>query len=109
MRNQNIKKNLFDYSSIVTAVLLGLSIPCIIPWWMIIFSVFFAIFISKYLYGGLGQNIFNPAMIGYVVLLISFPLYMTSWHKINTLSFRDDVKTSIDLILFNKKKIQFRK
>lgn len=46
---------------------------------MIVIGTFFAIVIAKQLYGGLGQNPFNPAMVGYVVLLISFPVQMTSW------------------------------
>ncbi|AAM67677.1 RnfABCDGE type electron transport complex subunit D [Buchnera aphidicola (Schizaphis graminum)] len=104
MRRKNIKNSLFDYSSFLTAVLLGLSTPCALPWWMIIFSCFFAIVISKYLYGGLGQNIFNPAMIGYVVLLISFPVHMTAWNEKNSsLSFYNDIKKSINLILFYNK------
>lgn len=101
IRSKKIKNVLFDYSSVLTAVLLGLSVPCILPWWMIIFASFFSIIISKHLYGGLGQNIFNPAMIGYAILLISFPLYMTSWHekKIPS-SFYEDIKKSINLILY---------
>ncbi|WP_186821878.1 RnfABCDGE type electron transport complex subunit D [Buchnera aphidicola] len=103
MRCKNIKNSLFDYSSVLTAFLLGLSVPCSLPWWMIIFSCFFSIVIAKYLYGGLGQNIFNPAMIGYVVLLITFPLHMTSWNEKNfSLSFYKDIKKSINLILFDE-------
>ncbi len=68
-----------DYSAIVTAWLLAVAIPPLSPWWMVIIGVFFAIIIAKHLYGGLGQNIFNPAMVAYVVLLISFPVQMTSW------------------------------
>uniref|UniRef100_UPI003F5D3AFB RnfABCDGE type electron transport complex subunit D n=1 Tax=Buchnera aphidicola TaxID=9 RepID=UPI003F5D3AFB len=103
IRRKNIKNILFDYSSILTAVLLGSSIPCVLPWWMIIFGSFFSIIISKHLYGGLGQNIFNPAMIGYAILLISFPLYMSSWNeKKLSLSFYNDIKQSINLILYKK-------
>ncbi|WP_200858232.1 RnfABCDGE type electron transport complex subunit D, partial [Klebsiella pneumoniae] len=47
--------------------------------WMVVLGTVFAVIIAKQLYGGLGQNPFNPAMIGYVVLLISFPVQMTSW------------------------------
>jgi electron transport complex protein RnfD len=68
-----------DYSAVVTAVLLALSIPPYSPWWLTMSGVAFAIIISKQLYGGLGFNPFNPAMVGYVVLLISFPIEMTSW------------------------------
>ncbi|WP_172599425.1 RnfABCDGE type electron transport complex subunit D [Buchnera aphidicola] len=109
IRRKNIKNSLFDCSSVLTAVLLGLSIPFVLPWWMIIFGCFFSIVISKYLYGGLGQNIFNPAMIAYVVLLISFPVHMSSWNEKNSsLSFYKDIKNSINLILFHQKKYDFK-
>ncbi|QCI18106.1 RnfABCDGE type electron transport complex subunit D [Buchnera aphidicola (Aphis nasturtii)] len=102
---KNIKDNILDNSSLVTSVLLGLSIPSTLTWWMIIFSSFFAIVVSKHLYGGLGQNIFNPAMIGYAVLLISFPLNMSSYYKENTKLFSlDDLQTSINKIFFKTKK-----
>ncbi|NNN98639.1 electron transport complex subunit RsxD [Vibrio sp. B1-2] len=68
-----------DYSAVVTAWLLAIAIPPMSPWWVIFIGLIFAIIIAKHLYGGLGQNPFNPAMIAYVVLLISFPMQMTSW------------------------------
>ncbi|WP_070967227.1 electron transport complex subunit RsxD [Vibrio sonorensis] len=68
-----------DHSAMVTAWLLAVAIPPLSPWWMIVIGMFFAIVIAKHLYGGLGQNLFNPAMAAYVVLLISFPVQMTSW------------------------------
>ncbi len=68
-----------DYSAVVTAVLLALCIPPGSPWWLGITGMFFAIVIAKQLYGGLGQNLFNPAMVAYAVLLIAFPLQMSSW------------------------------
>ena len=70
---------LSDGSAILTAVLLALSVPPLAPWWLLAVGVFFAIVIAKHLYGGLGFNPFNPAMIGFAVLLISFPLEMTRW------------------------------
>lgn len=68
-----------DGSAIVTAILLGISIPSLAPWWIMVIGMFFAIVVAKQLYGGLGHNIFNPAMVAYVVLLISFPVQMTQW------------------------------
>lgn len=68
-----------DCSALVTAVLLGLALPPLAPWWLVALGAFFAIAIAKHLYGGLGYNPFNPAMVGYVVLLISFPVAMTTW------------------------------
>ena len=79
LRHRPIKRTIGDYSALVTAWLLAVAIPPMSPWWVIVIGLLFAILISKQLYGGLGQNPFNPAMVGYVVLLISFPVQMTSW------------------------------
>ena len=79
IRRRPIKPFLMDYSAIVTAWLLALAIPPLAPWWLIVVGTLFAIVIAKQLYGGLGYNPFNPAMIGYAVLLISFPAIMTKW------------------------------
>ncbi|ABD81663.1 electron transport complex subunit RsxD [Saccharophagus degradans] len=79
LRNRPIAFYLKDFSAIVTAVLLALALPPYAPWWLVAVGVFFAIVVAKHLYGGLGYNPFNPAMVGYVVLLISFPLEMTMW------------------------------
>lgn len=68
-----------DYSALVTAVLLGIALPPLSSWWIILTGMFFAIVVAKHFYGGLGYNPFNPAMVGYVVLLISFPVEMTRW------------------------------
>ncbi|MDX7987228.1 electron transport complex subunit RsxD [Xenorhabdus sp. 12] len=79
LKKQLIIPYLKDNSALVTGLLLGISLPPLAPWWLIVLGTFFAIVIAKHLYGGLGQNPFNPAMVGYVVLLISFPVQMTSW------------------------------
>jgi len=80
LRNKkNIRKQLFDGSAILTAILLGICLPAIAPWWISIIGAAFAVVVVKQLYGGLGHNPFNPAMAAYVMLLISFPLQMTSW------------------------------
>lgn len=70
---------LADLSAVVTAVLLTLALPVIAPWWITVIGTGFAIIVAKHLYGGLGYNPFNPAMVGYVFLLISFPKQMTTW------------------------------
>lgn len=70
---------LADGSALVTALLLGIALPPHSPAWLIAVGIIFAIVIAKHLYGGLGYNPFNPAMVGYVVLLISFPVEMTRW------------------------------
>jgi Na+-translocating ferredoxin:NAD+ oxidoreductase subunit D len=79
LRNKPIGFYLRDYSALVTAVLLGLALPATAPWWLGLIGIFFAIVIAKHLYGGMGYNPFNPAMVGYVVLLVSFPVQMTRW------------------------------
>ena len=68
MRKRPVMFYLKDYSAILTAVLLGISLPPLAPWWIAVVGTSFAIIIAKNLYGGLGYNPFNPAMIGYVVL-----------------------------------------
>ncbi|MGV3345689.1 electron transport complex subunit RsxD [Enterobacteriaceae bacterium LUAb1] len=85
LRHQPLKAHLNDHSALLTAVLLGISLPPLAPWWLVIIGTSFAIIIAKHLYGGLGHNLFNPAMVGYVVLLISFPLHMTRWLPPDTL------------------------
>ncbi|MCR6651008.1 MAG: electron transport complex subunit RsxD [Cellvibrionaceae bacterium] len=79
LRQRPVMFYLRDYSALVTAVLLGLALPPYCPWWVVVVGIFFAIVVAKHLYGGLGYNPFNPAMVGYVVLLISFPLEMSQW------------------------------
>ncbi|MCG2634251.1 MAG: electron transport complex subunit RsxD [Gammaproteobacteria bacterium] len=70
---------LSDGSVLVTAALLTLALPPLVPWWVVVIGTLFAVVVAKQLYGGLGYNPFNPAMAGYVVLLISFPLELTRW------------------------------
>lgn len=79
MRGRDVKFFLGDYSAVVTGVLLGLALPPTAPWWLTLVGVSFAIIVAKQLYGGLGMNPFNPAMVGYVLLLVSFPVAMTRW------------------------------
>jgi electron transport complex protein RnfD len=68
-----------DFSVVVTAVLFALCVPPLAPWWIAAVGMLFAVVVAKHLYGGLGHNMFNPAMVGYVVVLISFPQPMTAW------------------------------
>jgi Na+-translocating ferredoxin:NAD+ oxidoreductase subunit D len=68
-----------DGSALVTGVLLAFNLPSNLPWWMVIIGAAFAIGIGKMTFGGLGNNPFNPALVGRVFLLISFPVQMTSW------------------------------
>ena len=79
LRNRSPKPILADNSALLTGVLLGIALPPLAPWWLAVIGASFAIIIAKQLYGGLGHNLFNPAMVGYVLLLISFPVAMTNW------------------------------
>jgi H+/Na+-translocating ferredoxin:NAD+ oxidoreductase subunit D len=78
-RGRPLRPHLMDGSAVVTAVLLALALPPLSPWWLTAIGAMFAMVFGKHLYGGLGHNPFNPAMLGYVVLLISFPREMTAW------------------------------
>jgi electron transport complex protein RnfD len=70
-----------DWSAVITGVLLALNLPSTTPWWVVLIGAVVAIGVAKMTFGGLGQNLFNPAIVGRVFLLISFPTYMTDWTK----------------------------
>lgn len=79
VRGRDIATGLGDYSALVTAALLAFAMPALTPWWVTATAALFGIVVAKHLYGGLGFNIFNPAMAGYVVALVAFPLHMNLW------------------------------
>jgi len=79
LRSYPVQPFLRDGSALVTAWLIALSFPPLAPWWLTVTATVFAIVVAKHLYGGLGNNLFNPAMVGYAVAIISFPLQMTRW------------------------------
>ena len=68
-----------DGSVLVTGLLLALALPPLAPWWLVTVATLFAVLFAKHLYGGLGNNPFNPAMAGYAICLIAFPAHMTVW------------------------------
>lgn len=74
-----VAATLADCSAILTGWLLAMSLPPWAPWWVGALASVFAIAIAKHAFGGLGQNVFNPAMVGRTVMLISFPVAMTAW------------------------------
>lgn len=88
-----------DCSALVTAFLLGIALPPAAPFWLIMVGTGFAILICKQLYGGMGYNPFNPAMAAYVMLLISFPVEMTSWMAPKG-SFAGDLLGPIDALRY---------
>ena len=69
-----------DLSAVVTGCLLALNLPPNSPWWLIVIGSVVAVGVAKMTFGGLGQNIFNPALVGRVFLLVSFPVLMTTWN-----------------------------
>ena len=79
LRNKKPETGLADYSALVTAALLAFAIPSLTPWWVTATGALFAVVVAKHLYGGLGFNIFNPAMVGYVVILVAFPMHLNLW------------------------------
>lgn len=86
LRKKDVSRGIGDYSAILTAILLGICLPPLAPWWLVVIGTFFSIAIVKQLYGGLGFNMFNPAMVGYVVLLISFPISMSAWLPVQSMA-----------------------
>jgi len=79
LRQRPVEATLSDLSAVVTATLIAFSMPALTPWWVTATASLFGIVVAKHLYGGLGFNIFNPAMAGYVVALVAFPLDMNLW------------------------------
>jgi electron transport complex protein RnfD len=86
-RGRPVRPFLSDLSAPVTAWLFALSIPPLAPWWVSLVGVGAAIVVAKQLYGGLGHNLFNPAMVGYVVVLVAFPLEVTRWPAMHAAGF----------------------
>ncbi|TNF45768.1 MAG: RnfABCDGE type electron transport complex subunit D [Bacteroidetes bacterium] len=91
-----IKPMITDGSALITGILLAFNVPSNIPWWIIVIGALASIGIGKLSFGGLGSNIFNPALVGRVFLLISFPVQMTSW-PVNSRSGIDAVTSATPL------------
>lgn len=79
LRGRSTRLALNDGSALVTAALLSFALPPLVPGWVPLLGTVVAVVLAKQLYGGLGKNLFNPAMVGYVFLLVSFPVEMTQW------------------------------
>jgi electron transport complex protein RnfD len=86
LRNRPLRPFLTDNSALVTAWLLALALPPFVPWWIVVLGTTFGMIFAKHLYGGLGNNPFNPAMVAYAMLLISFPAEMTRFPAVAELS-----------------------
>jgi len=79
LRGQPIRPYVRDLSAVVTGILIAFCLPSLTPWWITTIASAFAILVAKQMYGGLGYNVFNPAMAGYAVVLISFPEALSFW------------------------------
>ncbi len=79
LRDRPVCLFLGDCSAVVTGVLFALCMPPLAPWWITAVGMLFAIVIAKHLYGGLGYNLFNPAMVGFAAVIIAFPLELSQW------------------------------
>lgn len=82
LRKRPLRSSLEDYSAVVTGWLIALCLPPLVAWWLPILAVAFAILLAKHLFGGLGQNVFNPAMAGYALILVSYPLDLGLWPEL---------------------------
>ncbi|MDR2150677.1 MAG: RnfABCDGE type electron transport complex subunit D [Spirochaetaceae bacterium] len=92
-----------DCSAFVTGLLLALIIPPSTPWWMTALGAIFAIVVAKEFFGGLGANVFNPALIGRAFLIMSFPVALTTWHKpVGFAPLNDAVTTATPLNLIRQ-------
>jgi Na+-translocating ferredoxin:NAD+ oxidoreductase subunit D len=98
LRGRPIGMFLTDGSALVTAWLVALTFPPLAPWWLVAVGTLSAIVIAKHLYGGLGQNPFNPAMVGYAVCIVSFPALMSQWPRLGLeLGFWDQLNIILGL------------
>ncbi len=95
LRGRPVAPALHDLSAVVTAWLVVLCFPPIIPWWVTVIAVLVAIIAVKHLYGGLGQNPFNPAMVAYCAMIIAYPSLMSQWPPAGGLDFT----TQLNLVL----------
>ncbi len=89
LKGKAVKPVLLDGSALLTGWLLAMTLPPWAPWWLGVVGAGLAIVLGKQVYGGLGQNLFNPAMLARVALLISFPIEMTTWANVSPLFFAD--------------------
>lgn len=87
LQRQPVLPSLNDGSALVSATLLAVALPAYAPWWIPVIATASAIAVGKHLYGGVGKNLFNPAMLGYAVVLLTFPRHMTQWPGAQLLDF----------------------
>ncbi len=92
LRKKPIRLFVTDGSALLTAWLIALSFPPIAPWWLVVVGTLFAIIVAKHLYGGLGQNPFNPAMVGFALMIVAYPQAMSQWLGISVGDFNSHLQ-----------------
>jgi len=101
LRKRPIAITLTDGSAVVTAWLIALALPSIVPWWLTTIAVLVGIVGAKHLYGGIGQNPFNPAMAAYCTMIVAYPALMSQWPAVGN----TDFATQLSLILGGTREI----
>ncbi len=106
--NRLLKKrnSLTDYSAMLTGLLLALTLPPGIPLWMVVIGAFFAIFVGKLVFGGLGANTFNPALVGRAFMQASFPVAITTWGSFGNLSAFSQLRGPLFTLPFVQAKVE---
>lgn len=87
LRGKPVMLFLTDGSALVTAWLIALTFPSIAPWWLTVLGTLLAIIVAKHLYGGLGQNPFNPAMVAFALMIVAYPSLMSQWPAVGAADF----------------------
>ena len=103
---KNERNSILDGSAALTGLLLGFNLPSNLPIWIIIIGALFAIGVAKMSFGGLGANIFNPALVGRAALLVAFPAQMTTWPKVGQLGSYVDAETGATPLALMKQAIK---
>jgi len=103
---KNERNTICDGSAILTGLLLGFNLPSNLPIWIIIIGALFAIGVAKMTFGGLGNNLFNPALVGRAALLVAFPAQMTTWPKVGQLTSYLDAETGATPLYLMKQAIK---
>lgn len=98
LRDKSVKLFVSDGSALVTAWLIALTFPSIAPWWLTVLGTLFAIVVAKHLYGGLGQNPFNPAMVAFALVIVAYPQLMSQWPAVGVSDFASNFAASWDAI-----------
>lgn len=103
---KNPRNTVMDGSAVLTGLLLGFNLPSNLPIWIILIGAVFAIGFAKMPFGGLGNNLFNPALVGRAALLVAFPAQMTTWPKVGQLGSYLDAETGATPLALMKQAIK---